>query len=597
MPTRIRSEKIPGGRLWLDEADASTSAVRRFVVSGEALRLPPECRLGHHTRHGAVYVADVPDVGRCVLKEFRVLRDRGLFRRLESAFKLLFVHRGLRTMRMAGRLAAAGIRTIEPLAFWTDTRGAIREFLLYRFIPGEVFGDYWMGELSSIAPPAKGDVQLAPGALESFFGKVGEIVRAMHDAGVLHTDLHPQNFVVDDVARPAESMALIDLDSARFAHARNHVLGAAGNGGGNSIAFNARMRSLFRLAQCFDREDAPLFKAFVRAYSRGDPEMEAAVSRAMWFWCGRKPRGPLGLLAACMRFRAPRPVARRGRDRYDVVFSIGYDCKCSQSLRRAGLQHFSYPCDWLTGAPLVERARIVAGGFSDLLRLEDLDDIGTARFNRFAGMTRIAKDRRNGMEFRHDFPAESSIADGFANAAEKYRRRAGRLMEAIAKADRALAVFCDGYGCRPVSLAELEEARAILARRFGEKIDVLGIFDDNPATRHEAEEAVSADGHTRRWSLPCLKKSPDGLVVSVRVVSRFLAARVSCLDPHTPEERRARRIATRRATYAKYKARSWFGMFVNKMLFRHYRHLTRVLQKKGIIPSNTPDPKGAPQKP
>ena len=585
MPTRIRSEKIPGGLLWLDEADASTSAVRRFIVSGEALRLPPECRLGHHTRHGAVYVADVPDVGRCVLKEFRVLRDRGLFRRLESAFKLLFVHRGLRTMRMAGRLAAAGIRTIEPLAFWTDTRGALRNFLLYRFIEGEVFGEHWMGELAAISPPSKADAAPAPEALEAFFGRAGEMVCRMHDAGVVHTDLHPKNFIAADVSHPADTLALIDLDSA-------HPSSSSGR-----IAFNARMRSLRRLAQCFKDEDAPLLRLFVLSYSQEDPETEAAVLHALRFWRGRKWHSISDVVLSWLRCRPPRPVDRRGRTEYDVVFSIGYDCKCSQSLRRAGLQHFSYPCDWLTGAPLLERARIVAGGFSDLLRLEDLDDIGTARFNRFAGMTRIAKDRRNGMEFRHDFPAESSIADGFANAAEKYRRRAGRLMEAIAKADRALAVFCDGYGCRPVSLAELEEARAILARRFGEKIDVLGIFDDNPATRHEAEEAVSADGHTRRWSLPCLKKSPDGLVVSVRVVSRFLAARVSCPDPHTPEERRARRIAARQATYAKYKARSWFGMFVNKMLFRHYRHLTRVLQKKGIIPSNTPDPKGAPRKP
>ncbi len=569
-----RGEKIPGGRLWLDNERPEADAARRFAASGEALKLPPECRLGHHTRHGAVYVINVAGAGRCVLKEFRVLRDRGLFRRLESAFKLLFVHRGLRTMRLAGRLAAAGVRTIEPLAFWTDSRGAIRNFLLYRFIGGEVFGDFWMGELAAISPPAKAGAALAPGSLEAFFGKVGEMVRRMHDAGVVHTDLHPKNFISADVSHPANDLALIDLDSA-------HRAASSGR-----LAFNARMRSLRRLAQCFRDEDDPLLRLFVRAYSREDPETEAAVIRALRFWRGRKGCGPVGFILSYLRCPPPRPVAKRGRLTYDVVFSIGYDCKCSQSLRRAGLQHFSYPCDWLIDAPLRERARIIADGFRDWFRLEDLVDIGTARFNRFAGLKRIAKDRRNGLEFRHDFPAEGSLADGFPAAAAKYERRSARLLSALDKAERALAVFCDGYGCPSVSLADLQEARGILAGRFGEKIDVLGVFDDAPGSPHEAVEAASADGHVRRWSLPCLKRTPDGLAIRDRVVARALAARLSCPDPHPPAERRARRKADRQALYAKYKARSWLGMTVNRLLFRHYRLLTRLLQKKGIIPAN-----------
>ena len=120
-----------------------------------------------------------------------------------------------------------------------------------------------------------------------------------------------------------------------------------------------------------------------------------------------------------------------------------------------------------------------------------------------------------------------------------------------------------------------------------DKIDLLGIFDDAPGTPHEAAEAASADGHVRRWSLPCLRRSPDGLVVRDRVVARALAARVSCPDPHSSEERRARREADRAALYAKYKAKSWLGMTINRLLFRHYRSLTRLLQKKGIIPANS----------
>ena len=235
-----------------------------------------------------------------------------------------------------------------------------------------------------------------------------------------------------------------------------------------------------------------------------------------------------------------------------------------------------------------ERARIVASGFHGWFLLENLEDIGTARFNRFAGTMRIAKDRRNGMEFRHDFPAEGTLAEGFAAAADKYGRRTARLLSHLEKSRKALAVFCDGYGCPPVTLADLQRAREVLVGRFGEKIDILGIFDDAPGSPHEAREEASPDGHTLRWSLPCLKQTPDGLAVRDPVVARFLAARISCPDPHSPEERRRRRNAERKALYGKYKARSWLGMAFNRMLFRHYRHLTRILQKKGIIPANNP---------
>ena len=212
---KIEREKIPGGRLWIAAERPVADAVRRFVRSGDALHLPPECRVPHKTPRSTVWIADVPGAGKCVLKEFAPIRGRGFGHRLESAFKLRFVHRGLRTMRLAGRIAAAGVRTFEPLAFWTDSRGGIRNFLLYRFVPGEIVGDRWMGELESISPLAPGAAPLAPEALASFLSEAGALVRALHDAGVVHTDLHPKNFVSPDASRGAGPLSLIDLDSAR----------------------------------------------------------------------------------------------------------------------------------------------------------------------------------------------------------------------------------------------------------------------------------------------------------------------------------------------------------------------------------------------
>lgn len=571
---RIGRERVPGGRLWLAVQGPEAEAVRRFVLAGA---VPAGARELHRSSRCIVRLVDVPGAGRCILKEAGVIRGRGLGHRLESAFKLRFVHPGLRTMRLAGRFAEAGIRTFEPLAFWTDSRGGIRNFLLYRYLEGEVVGDYWMGELESISPTKEGAEPPSPEAFRSLVLQAGALVRDLHEAGFVHTDLHPKNFVSPDVPRGAGPLALIDLDSARAPRVP-----------GRRALFTVRMRSFRRLAQCFRSEDDPGLRAFVRSYSRGDPEMEEAVLRALRFWRGRPQRSRIDRVRAWWRCPPPRPVAARGRRAHDLVFSIGWDCKCSGALRRAGLQHFSYPFDWLVGAPATARARIVAGGFRGWFELSDLEDRGPAPFNRFAAVKRIARHRVSGLEFRHDFPVERSLEDGYAEAAAKYARRTERLLAALERAERPLAVFCDGYGCPPVSLAELEEARAILASRFGDKVEALGIFDDCPGAPHEAAEEVSADGKTVRWSLPCEKRVPDGLEVSARVVSRFLAARIACPDPHTPAERRERRRAERRAEFAKYKASTWLGMVRNKMLFRRYRRLGKILQGKGIIPANRP---------
>lgn len=577
---KVKREKIPGGGLWLFADGGAAAVVREFVLGGGAMRAIRTGPAIHTTPRSSVWISEIHGIGKCVIKEFAVNKNRGLGHRIESAFKLRFVHRGLRTMRLARHLAAAGVRTFEPLAFWTDYRGGARNYILYRYLEGEVVGDRWMGELESISPLDPALPPLSHEALASFLSHAGALVRDLHEAGVIHTDLHPKNFISPDAASCQGPLSLIDLDSARIPAAP-----------WRRLLFLARMRSLRRLAQCFRSEDDPGLLAFVRAYSRGDPETETAVLRALRFWRGRKWHSTRDMLLALFRCPPPRPFAARGREAHDLIFSIGWDCKCSQSLRRAGLQHYSYPCDWLIGASPADRAKIVAGGFSGWFELADLEDRGPARFNRFSAVTRVAFNRSNGIEFRHDFPLEMTLADGHPAAEAKYERRIGRLLAAIDAAKSPLAVFCDGYGCEPVTMEALQEARAALAGRFGDKIRLLGIFDDKPGRRHVAEESVSADGKTARWSLPCEKRTPDGIVVRVPAVARFLRARLSCPDPHTPAERRERRRAERRAAYGKYKAGTWPGMVCNKFLFRCYRLLGRVLQKKGIIPANSPVPR------
>ena len=278
---------------------------------------------------------------------------------------------------------------------------------------------------------------------------------------------------------------------------------------------------------------------------------------------------------------------------YDLVFSLGYDCNASLALRRAGLQFRSHPFDWLTRAPLAPRADLLARRFQGWLAPDALEDLGAATFDRFARRHRVVLDRPTGLELRHDFPLELSVADGLPDVAAKYARRADRLLADIKRAHRALAVFCVGFRFPNLPLDDLVAAHDRLCTAFGDKIDVLGVADDNPDGPDRPPHLESAcGGHVVRASIRCLSHTPQGIEVNERRVADFLRATISAPDPRTPAEKRAYRDLLRRRAREKYAAKTWLGMVWNRLLFRRYRSLMKKLQKKGLLPPNEP---GAPQ--
>jgi aminoglycoside phosphotransferase (APT) family kinase protein len=92
----------------------------------------------------------------------------------------------------------------------------------------------------------------------------GRAVRAFHDAGGHHADLHLKNLLV----QPGERVLVIDLDRAKV---------------GDPPPAARRMRELMRLyrslikRQVFDRVGARGRAAFFDAYTDGDPQLSAAL--------------------------------------------------------------------------------------------------------------------------------------------------------------------------------------------------------------------------------------------------------------------------------------------------------------------------------
>lgn len=122
---------------------------------------------------------------------------------------------------------------------------------------------------------------------------------------------------------------------------------------------------------------------------------------------------------------------------YDVAFSMGAACSCTQGLRDAGLQYLSFPFDWLYGADLPARTDLLCAEFEGLLDLEDLEYVQKNPFND----KDLYRNVRNQLVFNHDFPSGVPVADSIGAVKEKYKRRGDRLLSLIRKANRILLVW------------------------------------------------------------------------------------------------------------------------------------------------------------
>ena len=157
--------------------------------------------------------------------------------------------------------------------------------------------------------------------------------------------------------------------------------------------------------------------------------------------------------------------------RYDFIFSIGQACSCTENLRKARLQVFSYPFDWLYGTDLENRVKLLTSGFKNWFNEVDfsfVEDKPGARFH-------VYKNRKTGLIFNHDFPREEDFKTGYGTVSEKYGRRVARLLNKIETSRKVLAVYIEQpYTEDFIPDAKLIELQRQLAEKFGAgAIDLL----------------------------------------------------------------------------------------------------------------------------
>lgn len=124
---------------------------------------------------------------------------------------------------------------------------------------------------------------------------------------------------------------------------------------------------------------------------------------------------------------------------YDIIFSIGEACLCTQVLRRLKLQNASYPFDWLFGGGYMGRCGILADKLAHFIDREDLEYVAS---NRSASCDAY-KNKRNRLIFNHDFAIGMTLDETYVGVREKYDRRIARLLHKLEKAKQILLVYIE----------------------------------------------------------------------------------------------------------------------------------------------------------
>lgn len=274
------------------------------------------------------------------------------------------------------------------------------------------------------------------------------------------------------------------------------------------------------------------------------------------------------------------PIANQ----YDLVFSIGGACSCTQVLRKAGLQYQSFPFDWLRGASILARAEMIANDMRDFLVQADLQYVGKNQ----NGLKDIYRSVKTGIVYNHDFPVCVALKDSFPVVEEKYRRRYARLLTRMEAARRALVVYLTSPEDPCPSDGEVTAAQGVLAKRFpAAEIDIL-VLENAPG----APRAWQLAPHVAKAVLSYRDETPNAQVWSVRF-NRLcgLLAGVSVPDYRTEEERRnhGRKVLMsddnrEKALYDYLHCTSALDYFWMKLNWRLYRHFRKVLVKRGVEP-------------
>jgi len=266
------------------------------------------------------------------------------------------------------------------------------------------------------------------------------------------------------------------------------------------------------------------------------------------------------------------------KESYDLIFSLGSTCSCSQALRHAGLQFLSLPFDWIGGPSVLEKSRRICESFDGWFARDSFELVTVPRY----GRETYWRDRW-GFTPIHDLNTSVPLEDQLPAVREKYARRTQRLLELIGRSRRVLAVQIDDPLFAPTDRADAGRCQALLAAKWPDKEFHLLLLKNEEGVSPSSPKTSVGEGWTE-VSFGYLRRGERSIdVADYRLIGDWLATQYDVADYRTSEERRQADRKRRQAEYAKMGAKSFWGYHWSKVQYKLYKHLKKDLEKRGIV--------------
>ncbi len=120
---------------------------------------------------------------------------------------------------------------------------------------------------------------------------------------------------------------------------------------------------------------------------------------------------------------------------FDIIFSLGDACSCTETLRLANLQNYTYPFDWLLDGDFSLRANILLNDFDTWFEKKDLKLVDSYKKNH------VYTNQKTNITYIHDFYNDLSFDEAYSQVSNKYKRREERLLTSLKHAKTALLVY------------------------------------------------------------------------------------------------------------------------------------------------------------
>ena len=271
--------------------------------------------------------------------------------------------------------------------------------------------------------------------------------------------------------------------------------------------------------------------------------------------------------------------------RYDLVFSLGASCGCSQSLREAKLQFATYPFDWVGCPSLREDVNALVSGFEGWFESSDLKLFDVRREPL---STKCYRNAHTGCLFVHDFPVSADFKEIYPSVAGRFRRRADRLLRTIESSGTALGVYVE----MPFRVIEPDEdyvrAHAQLSARFPNVGIDLVIFRNRRGRRAVLPREITPGVKLVELDFMSFDGGEISHQVNRRPLVSWLRKNVEVRDPRKSAEIRAYRTSVREKNAAKWGNGSHLSRWSVRLTYKLYRRLERYLVGQALVPRERP---------